>query len=1020
MSKLMKKVLKFIKVIKLNMILKISRWNNHFTKNNTFINNINKNNMSYKLSKNYFLSQESIKCLSSSEFELIKKANKDFIDKEVLHENFDRLNKKKVAIKAVFDSEYSPLFKDYNINTAFNINIDFTLIKKNTTLNKLKCEDYKIKLYSNVTYCFKINSSMNSRYSLRCFLSGEDIFRKCLIGFTNENILFKVNTNAEYLLRILPYEDIGDCNIVFKNYKSINDIANEVEILNLNKNKENYYLLEKNLNRLYIKSKPAITIDGYDKKYDQLWNLIETKPMTEEEIKINRKMIVSRGSLGYLMSMKEIFKQAIQQNKDYICILDDDVMLLTEDFIEKQSYALTLLGDFEILKFGSSQWNFKNIEINNGSYICNQASNGSFFNVYKNTVFKNILNRIELFDKPFDSLLYGITQKYYCIHPNLAIANLDHISSIFNRSRSEEYSRFEWDKTKYIDKKHKLIETIYDKRKKSRLNTRHFIIGITTVNRPDYFNNCIDSLLNSLDKNIDYTFIISNGGNNFKDDYSKTYLKLLDSFINSENIINLLIVKNNLGYIYHQSNFILYISNKIDFDYGFILNDDILLNKDWDNKYFEASQKTNIKHMCCNLNTKDTQDLVYENYNFKTNGNVLKSNGILLTFTPEIIKKVGYFDEESFKVRGQSHLDFSLRCCRAGFNNKEQFLDIQNSNDYIKLQQEDKYVYKSALELNKFYDRYLFFVDNKELKKRSNIMYQEDRIFMDSLFNKLDKLNENLDRENTKLNIGVIGLGFVGSAIKNSLKKKLGETSNIILYDKFKDGGIGSLEQCLNTNILFLALPTLYSEEKNSYDKTAIIETINYLEKEKYSGLVVIKSTVEPGTTNQLSKDNKLKIIHNPEFLTARTAEDDFNNQNHIVIGLGSKVKEEDNDLIKLINLYKTYYTDNITLLSSDESEAMKLFVNSFYAVKVQFFNELYLLCENKKIDYNKTKEAMLKNGWIHTMHTQVPGPDGKLSYGGACFPKDTKALLKVMENSKTPCKILKGCIEENKEMRKN
>ena len=62
----------------------------------------------------------------------------------------------------------------------------------------------------------------------------------------------------------------------------------------------------------------------------------------------------------------------------------------------------------------------------------------------------------------------------------------------------------------------------------------------------------------------------------------------------------------------------------------------------------------------------------------------------------------------------------------------------------------------------------------------------------------------------------------------------------------------------------------------------------------------------------------------------------------------------------------------------------------------------------------------MLKNGWINPMHTNVPGPDGKLSYGGYCFPKDTNALLNDMKNKGTPYKVLEATIEERNTMRKD
>ena len=65
----------------------------------------------------------------------------------------------------------------------------------------------------------------------------------------------------------------------------------------------------------------------------------------------------------------------------------------------------------------------------------------------------------------------------------------------------------------------------------------------------------------------------------------------------------------------------------------------------------------------------------------------------------------------------------------------------------------------------------------------------------------------------------------------------------------------------------------------------------------------------------------------------------------------------------------------------------------------MQFFNELYLTCQSNGSDFKKIKRMMLLNNWINPMHTDVPGPDGRLSYGGLCFPKDTNALNSYMKN---------------------
>ena len=241
--------------------------------------------------------------------------------------------------------------------------------------------------------------------------------------------------------------------------------------------------------------------------------------------------------------------------------------------------------------------------------------------------------------------------------------------------------------------------------------------------------------------------------------------------------------------------------------------------------------------------------------------------------------------------------------------------------------------------------------------------------------------------------ISVFGLGFVGGSMLKSFQMK---GVNAKGYDKFKDSD--SLDSCLDSDIAFLALPTLFDEETNEYDKSCIQEVCMQLSEANYKGIVVIKSTVEPGTTMWLSKQYpSLSFVHNPEFLTAATAFEDFHNQKHIVLGKPKQV--DDKVYTTLTDFYAPLYPDaEFSYCSCDESESMKIFVNCFYSVKVQFFNEIYLLCEKSGFDYENVKSMMVKNGWINPMHTNVPGPDGQLSYGGYCFPKDTNALLNHMK----------------------
>jgi nucleotide sugar dehydrogenase len=260
--------------------------------------------------------------------------------------------------------------------------------------------------------------------------------------------------------------------------------------------------------------------------------------------------------------------------------------------------------------------------------------------------------------------------------------------------------------------------------------------------------------------------------------------------------------------------------------------------------------------------------------------------------------------------------------------------------------------------------------------------------------------------------ISIIGLGFVGGSMVKSFKMKGFQVKG---YDKFNESD--SFEECLDSEIMFLALPTIFNEETNTYDKEPMHETCIKLVENNYKGLVVIKSTVEPETTKKFSQQYNLKFIHNPEFLTAATAFEDFHNQKHIVLGKGPNIT--DNDMKILVEFYKKSYPDaEISICTSTESESMKSFVNCFYAAKVQFFNELYLLCKSMDCDYDTVKNLMLKNKWINPMHTNVPGTDGSLSYGGYCFPKDTNALLQFMKTKNTSHKVMEAVIEERNEMR--
>jgi nucleoside-diphosphate-sugar epimerase/NDP-sugar pyrophosphorylase family protein len=348
-------------------------------------------------------------------------------------------------------------------------------------------------------------------------------------------------------------------------------------------------------------------------------------------------------------------------------------------------------------------------------------------------------------------------------------------------------------------------------------------------------------------------------------------------------------------------------------------------------------------------------------------------------------------------------------------NEEEKLIKEINSGIYC-FESKSLIEYLPKLECNNSQNEY-YLTDIVSFYENVNVIKSENNneILGVNTTEQLEKLQTDINLINNKYLIGIVGLGFVGSSIYKSLDLKGCQVKG---YDKDENKTYNIFNDLFKCDILFLCLPTIYNEELKQYDKSCINETCTKLEEQKYNGIIIIKSTIEPQTTEELCKKFKtLRFIHNPEFLTAATAFYDFHNQTHIVIG--KSVNSTNIDIEYLQNFYDRYYKGTeISICTSTESECMKSFVNCFYSVKIQFFNELYLLCQKIGTDYETIKKLMLRNGWINHMHTQVPGTDGKLSYGGCCFPKDTNALLEYMKNNNSPRELLEATISERNKMR--
>ena len=268
------------------------------------------------------------------------------------------------------------------------------------------------------------------------------------------------------------------------------------------------------------------------------------------------------------------------------------------------------------------------------------------------------------------------------------------------------------------------------------------------------------------------------------------------------------------------------------------------------------------------------------------------------------------------------------------------------------------------------------------------------------------------------MNIGIIGQGFVGNAVYQKFKNYY----NVLTFDlqvKLCNSTIEEINK--HCNIIFVCLPTPMSKSGKCF--TGIVEnTLKDLEvlasMDQTEKIVVVKSTVPPGTTKKWNEQFKfITVVFNPEFLTEANAVSDYENQNRFILG-GPRPAST---TLKPI-FAKVFPKAKIIKTNSSYAEMVKYITNSFLATKVSFANEMYEICQYLEIDYDKVIEYAQYDERLGTSHWAVPGPDGDFGYGGHCFPKDVKALIHVaMEiDSDIDPVMLKATDEKNNQVRAN
>ncbi len=264
--------------------------------------------------------------------------------------------------------------------------------------------------------------------------------------------------------------------------------------------------------------------------------------------------------------------------------------------------------------------------------------------------------------------------------------------------------------------------------------------------------------------------------------------------------------------------------------------------------------------------------------------------------------------------------------------------------------------------------------------------------------------------------IGVIGNGYVGGATAHGFSPAATGNCEVKVYDVLPERSVNSLEETVNdSEFIFVSVPTPMNKNgsislKFIYDVFKNINKVNT----KDDNIFILKSTVVPGTTEKIQeKYPDLNIIFNPEFLTEKSARLDFINQDRVILGGDkintSRVSKLFEERFKYCHIIQTDYKT---------AEMIKYFCNVFFSVKVSFANEMKMLCDAVGADWKLALEGFVADGRVGDSHLNVPGPDGKMGFGGSCFPKDINAFMSFAKNVGVDVNTVKGAWKTNLNVR--
>lgn len=253
------------------------------------------------------------------------------------------------------------------------------------------------------------------------------------------------------------------------------------------------------------------------------------------------------------------------------------------------------------------------------------------------------------------------------------------------------------------------------------------------------------------------------------------------------------------------------------------------------------------------------------------------------------------------------------------------------------------------------------------------------------------------------MDVGVVGLGVVGSATA----KLFTPYHTVLTYDVNGSGTVNTLRELgKRVEVAFVCVPTP-TGLMNRLDVSAVRQVCADLEN---ACVVAVRSTVPVGTCRKLPGC----VVYNPEFCNARTAVEDMILADRVVVG-----GENAEAVAAVARAYGAPSdTTKLCVASWEDAEALKLVTNAAMTAKIAFANEAKAVVEKHGADWGKVSYLLAADDRLGWCGWQVPGPDGKPGFGGACLPKDLLGFLAQAADARLEAPVAEAIRAANRKLR--